>query len=327
MSTIYAVQFDAYGPFREAPKLRQIPKPTITKDTEVLIRVKASPIHPSDRFFIQGLYSPAKRFPSTAGYEGAGLIEEVGKGVKDLKVGQRVHFLELGTAWAEYAVLDTASTEVVIVPFPDSISFEKAAQFTVNPVTALTMLEELGVKKGEYVLQTAAASAVGRQLIQIAKAKGFKTINAVRQESQIEALKQLGADHVINGLTAEKVNAIVKGGVKYAVDPVGGATAAEVVKSLGDKGKVLLYGVLAREAFSPTLTDILFKRLTVEGFWMAPWLKENPDKAKVIYQELIELVASGVLTLDFKTFDGKTQLKEALEHSVETGKLEKTILL
>jgi D-arabinose 1-dehydrogenase-like Zn-dependent alcohol dehydrogenase len=199
--------------FLDEIKVVEVPVP-VPAAGEVLVHVRARPVNPADIFSLLGVYPgfTPKDFPAVPGLEGAGVIAQLGPGVKniwqaegiDLKVGSRVVPLlfdnvQLGKgSWTEYTTVAAAS----LVAIPDGVPDESAAQAIVNPITVLCMLDALlaYVKpdsgKDIYILQAAAGSTLGKQLIQIAKHRGIKTINLVRRSPQIEELKALGADEV-----------------------------------------------------------------------------------------------------------------------------------
>ena len=91
-------------------------------------------------------------------------------------------------SWQEFVTLPASN----FIPVPDSVSDESAAQFLVNPVTVVGMLEELAAPRGEYILQSAAGSTLGRMMITVAKKRGLKTINLVRRAEQVAELKAMG---------------------------------------------------------------------------------------------------------------------------------------
>jgi len=327
-SEIVAYKFDAYGNAADVIYQTKVPKPSIKTDTEVLVKIKAACVNPADLLFVGGWYNiKAESYPSPAGFEAAGIIEEAGKS-SGFNKGQRVHiFCTFPATWSEYAVIDTKI--VTPVPLPDNVSFEEGAQITVNPITALGMIDTLGVKKGEYLLQTAASSALGRIIIKFAKLQGIKTINVVRRDEHIEALKAIGADYVINSEKEDlvkRVREIVPGGVKYAVDSVAGKVGTDVVNSLASRGTVLVYGLLSGKPIEVDAVTLIFQRPTVTGFWVGPWIQEEPEKAKAAFKEVVESLKEKKIELEFKTFDGKTQMIEAIKHSTTPGKAEKTIV-
>ncbi len=147
--------------------------------------------------------------------------------------------------WQEYVAVRGDLVWVV----PDSISDVAAAQFVINPWTLHGMLSDLQIPKGEYVLQTAAGSALGRQLIKLAKIWGIKTINLVRRKEQKEELKALGADEVISTNdedVATRVKEVTGGKLAYGgLDAVAGELTKQVCASVRDGGQVFVYGVLA----------------------------------------------------------------------------------
>lgn len=328
MATSHAYTFDGFSE-RPLEKLKwtEIPTPKVQKDTEVLVRVAASAICPSDLGTVLGWY-PASSFPSRIGAEGVGKVLEVGKDVNDLSVGQRVHFFVMynRSAWGEYLTFDTKTT--FYVPVPDYISDIEASQLSVNPLSVVGLLDELGIKKGEFVIQNAAASAAGKMLIQYAKLKGFKTINVVRREEQIKELLDLGADYVIN-IEKEDVPAKVKEftenkGVPYAIDYVGGQNGAALLDSLATKGKFLIFGALSEQPIPVYSHRLVFKQTQISGYLVNLWLgKQSPAQLRAIYEEWFGFLKSKAIRFGGKTFDGKTQLAEAVQYS----KSEKAILL
>src|SRR5262249_12770378 len=150
----------------------------------------------------------------------------------------------------------------------------QAATFFVNPATVLVMVRRvLKVSPGEWLLQTAAGSALGRMIIRLAKVDGYRTINVVRRREQADELRHLGADAVIctaDESVEERVQVITNGaGVPYALDAVGGATGSAVVGALGDNGRLLVYGTLAGEPLAVNSRVLMVGSKRVEGFWLS----------------------------------------------------------
>jgi len=323
----HAFQFDAVGKAGEVLHWREVAKPVLQNDNEVLVRVKAAPVHPSDLMFVGGIYGNTPKFPGApVGYEAAGIVEEVGKGVKDLKVGQKVHVGPVLGTWSEYVV----APFYLVIPVPDVLSFEEASQLTTNPLTALALFEELGVKPGDFLLQTAASSALGRILIQFAKLRGIKTINLVRKDELIKELKELGADYVFNYTSGDwvaHVKEVVGDNLKYAVDSVAGELGAEILKVLGPGGTVLIYGVNSKTNYNLDVGALIFKGLTVRGFWVTQWGPSHLDKLPALYGEIIGHLASKKAKFAHRTFHAKTDLAQAVAYALSPGKTEKAVLL
>lgn len=153
----------------------------------VVVRMIASAVNPVDLMYIRS--GSLRRFEDKGavhGSEGVGVVDEIGEGVTSCKVGERVipllfwrYYRDKGEgAWQDY--VEVAEEDVVRVP--DTMSDAVAAQFVINPWTLYGMLLDLQIPKGKYLLQTAAGSVLGRQLIQLAKHWDIKTINIVRRD-------------------------------------------------------------------------------------------------------------------------------------------------
>src|SRR5262245_46652845 len=187
----------------------------------------AAPMNPSDVLTIQGHYGRLPDLPAIPGFEGCGIVEATGGGLLGwLRKGKRVAVIhKKGGTWAEQAVVPAKH----VVPVPDAVPDEQAAMFFVNPVTAIAMTRDvLQVQPGEWLLQSAAGSALGRMIIRLGKLHGFKTINVVRRREQAEELGKFGGDVCISEadgpIEKQVMDATGGKGVRHAVDPVGGAT-------------------------------------------------------------------------------------------------------
>jgi len=227
------VIFHQFGKPSDILNVEEVGKQTPGPD-EVLIKVLASPINPSDIMFVQNLYGIRPQLPSSAGFEGVGIIEEVGTNAK-IAVGTRVSFTAIGT-WSEYVITNHRT----LIPVPAAMTDDVAAQLFVNPFTAVAMVEESRVKEGEWLMVTACASALGKMVIQICKMRGIKTIGTVRRNDLNDELIALGLNEVIN-TTEENLPKRVQQitnyeGVKAVLECVGGHTASEAVKCLGRGG-------------------------------------------------------------------------------------------
>ncbi|HMJ35908.1 MAG TPA: zinc-dependent alcohol dehydrogenase family protein [Baekduia sp.] len=271
-----AIQLGAYGEPAEVLAVADRPVPEPGKG-EVRVRILASPVNPSDLLFVRGRYSGVEpRFPAPVGFEGVGIVDALGPEADGVVVGQRVAAVNReGGNWAEYAVLPAGSA----LPAPDGIPDEQVASFVINPASAILMVRHvLAVPRGEWLLQSAAGSELGRMIIRLAKRDGIRTLNVVRRHESVAELKALGADAVIvssAGPIDEQVHKIVgPQGVKYAIDPVVGQTGTEMFKALHEEGRMLVYGSLTGEPLrvGEDPRDILSGRRTVEVFWLGYWL-------------------------------------------------------
>jgi NADPH:quinone reductase-like Zn-dependent oxidoreductase len=327
-----AAVFDRFGVPEEVLQAREVPQPEPGAG-QVRVRMVASPVNPSDLLVVRGEYGRLPTLPATPGFEGVGVVDRSGGGVialfRGLKPGKRVAVLSGGGgAWAEFAVVPARQ----LVPLPDAIPDEQAASFFVNPASALAMTRYvLKVPPGEWLLQTAAGSALGRMVIRLGKHYGFRTINVVRRRGQAEDLQGGGADAVIctaDESVPERVRALTDGkGVKYALDAVGGATGSAVVQSLGAGGRLLVYGTLSGEPIALDPRLLMVGRKCVQGFWLSEWVREQHALTMLsLFGAISGLMRAGVLTSDVGATFPLNDVQKAVAHAVQPGRQGKVLL-
>lgn len=319
-----AVIFEKAGLPSDILEVQEVPIPE-PKAGEVRMKVISSPINPSDVMFVQNLYGIRPVFPSGAGFEGVGIVDAVGEGVS-IPLGTRASFTSIG-AWSEYAISQAKS----IIPVPPQMTDDVAAQLFVNPFTAYAMVLDSGVQPGEWLMLTAAGSAFGKMVIQVCQLKGIKTIGTVRRPDMIDELKALGATEIIN--TSEesvtrRVKEITGGqGVKCILEAVAGKTAAQVMPCLANGGKMLVFGSLSIEDIPVNAGTMIFKEITLKGFWLTTWMKTaNPDERKEVFENVIKLLASGEIKLPVEAVYSIQDIKQAVEHSVAEGRTGKILV-
>ena len=239
---------------------------------EIRVSVLASPIHPSNLLQISGKYGVDPVLPSTPGSEGVGRVVETSTDVTHLAVGQLV-LLTGGGTWRDEIVAPAAS----FIPLPDlgdpgSAVIEQLSMSAINPITALLMLTSfVDLKEGEWLVQSAANSAVGGYIIQLAKQRGIKTINVVRREGLADDLMSKGADVVlIDGpdLAEQIASATDNAHVSLAIDAVGGETFTRLADSLGYGGTVVAYGVLSGKPVTLNPAIAIFNDIRIRGWWL-----------------------------------------------------------
>ncbi len=323
-----SIKFYEFGNPAEVLRVEEVPQPEPGTD-QVLVRLRARSINPSDLLTVRGLYGSLPKLPATPGLEGMGEVAAVGAGVKHLRPGQRVIPLGVQGTWQDYLL--AASTQ--LIPVPDSISDQTAAQFVVNPLTAWIMtIEELALKPGEWLLQTAAGSTLGRIVLQIAVLRGFKTINVVRRREQVAELKTLGADEVIctddEGIS-ERVKEITgKAGLTKAIDAVGGQTGAAVMNSLGRGGVMLVYGLLSMQPMPIDGGRMIFNTTTIRGFWLGEWLRSAaPERQQAVTAEMLRSMASNEIVPPVEAEYLLADVLAAVEHAERPGRSGKVLLV
>jgi NADPH:quinone reductase-like Zn-dependent oxidoreductase len=326
-----AAVFESFGEPAQVLRVREVPDPQAGPG-QVRVRMIASPINPSDVLVVQGRYGTLPKLPSTPGFEGVGIVDQVGPGllgrILNLQ-GKRVVVMNgEGGNWAEYAVIPARQAR----PVPDDIPDEQVATFYVNPASVLAMTRHiLAVPKGEWLLQSAAGSTLGRMIIHLGRHDGFKTLNLVRRHEAIKELKDLGGDAVIassDGPIAEQVRRVTGGdGVRYAIDPVGGETGTGVFESLAPDGRLILYGTLSGEPISVDPRLVISGKRSIEGFWLGHWLRERSIPAiLLLFREIAQLIRKDVLRSEIgKTYPLK-DIKAAVEEASIVGRQGKVLL-
>jgi NADPH:quinone reductase-like Zn-dependent oxidoreductase len=199
---------------------------------EVRIAARAAGMSVSDGKKRQGLMD--QELPQTLGYEAAGVVDELGEGVTDVAVGDRVFGLGAdGAAQAELVVLSAYA------PIPPALDFAAAAALPAAAETAMRALDQLGVASGSTLLISGASGSIGSAAVQFAVARGARVIGTAGAANQ-DYLRSLSAEPVTygEGLVA-RVRAIAPGGVDLALDVAGSGVLPELIDLAGGPGNVL----------------------------------------------------------------------------------------
>ena len=172
-------------------------------DSSILVKMQFAPINPADILMLEGNYASVPSCPTEIGIEGSGIIEKVGNKITNFKVGDKVMCLSR-TNWKTTQILK----ENEVIKLPESIDLQQAAMLKVNLASAYLMLTNFRkLSKGNWIIQNASNSAVGKNIIYLSKSLGLKTINLVRRDNVIDELLDIGADIVIN---SDDINVIKK---------------------------------------------------------------------------------------------------------------------
>ncbi len=323
---------DRFGEPGEVLQLRDVPE-GIPAHGEVRVRMKLSPINPSDLLRVQGAYDNLPTLPATPGFEGVGVVDAAGPGwiatLRGLRPGRRVAVLaSAGGAWQQQLVLSARH----VVPVPDDIPDEQVASFFVNPATVLAMTQHLlQVPAGAFLLQSAAGSALGRMLIRFAKHTGFSTINLVRRREQVDELRRLGAEHVVctsDEDVAARVKEITRGaGVRHAIDPVGGAATADLLRCLAPGGRLILYGALSGEPVPLAPRLLITGMKQIEGFYLGDWAARQGVLTMLrLFRQIIALLRAGVLATTVEATYPLARFAEATAHAARPARAGKVLL-
>jgi NADPH:quinone reductase-like Zn-dependent oxidoreductase len=323
--------FERFGDPAEVLQLHDLPVPE-PGPGQVRVRMLAVPVNPSDLMVIRGQYGRLPTLPATPGFEGVGVIDAAGPGLlrllRGLRPGRRVAVLNSdGGNWQEYVLIAARQAVPVAADLPD----EQVAMFFVNPATAWIMTQAvLRVPAGEWLLQTAAASAVGRMVIRLGKHFGFRTINVVRRPEQAAELRREGAEHVIASASesvVERVRALTGNGVRFALDAVGGATGKTVVEALAPGGRMLVYGTLSGEPIPLDPRALMVGQKSIAGFWLSEWIRQQGVLGMLkLFRKVQGLMRQGVLTTEVGRSFGIDQFQQAITQAQTPGRKGKVLL-
>lgn len=320
-------QFAEFGAPREVITCAEVDALTDPVDDEVLVEIEAFPINPADLLTLSGDYAVRPSLPATLGAEGVGRVIQVGPDVRHVSVGDRV--LPLGR---DNWVQRKKEKESSVIKLPD-IDPLQAAMLKVNPATAWFMLHNYAtLSEGDMLIQNAANSGVGINLIRLAEMQGIKTINIVRRAELVSPLKEeYGAFAVL--LTGpdivSQVAEIVEGNaLKLAIDAVGGQATQLLSKCLQTGGTVVNYGLLSGQPCVIDPYELIFRSITLTGFWLAKALANTGrDQLDQVYAQLGKMMAAGLLHVPVEKTYAIDEIKAAVEHAEQYGRNGKIIVL
>jgi len=220
-----AVQLTAFGNPVDGLEYVDIPEPDAPGPNQVLIGVEFAPIDPSDLLLALGIYALRPALPTVIGNEGVGRVLALGPGVESVKVGDRVLAPLSSFTWRERMVISANG----LFALPDADP-QQLAMLAINPPTAALLLSEyVTLKPGEWVVQNAANSGVGRWVIAFAKTRGLKTVNIVRRLELVAELESIGGDVVVvdSPDVSERIKAAVgQAELRLALDGISGPRRA-----------------------------------------------------------------------------------------------------
>lgn len=256
---------------------------------EARVRLHARGVSFSDVLRIAGKYHVKTEPPFIPGGEATGEIVELGAGVTDWTVGDRVL---CGGGFAEETVQPADS----LIRLPASVGYEAAAAFRSNYTTALYALQRGRLQPGETLLVHGAAGGVGLATVDMGKLMGARVIATARSAERLEVCKALGADHVIdysNGFR-DKVLELTGGrGADVIFDPVGGDLFDESMRCVAPFGRILIVGFTGGRPGLAKTNHLLVKDAEVIGFTIGALNRLDPERAKRNLAALVGWLASG----------------------------------
>lgn len=285
---------------------------------QVRVGMRYAPVNPADLNVIQGTYGELPELPATIGNEGCGVVLEAGEGTGFNK-GEMVMPLCGGTWTSEMVVSAEA-----LVRLPEGLNPVQAAMLGVNPATAWLMLRHFrSLGAGDWIVQNAANSGVGRAVIGIARHLGLRTLNVVRREALVEELRGLGAEVVVTEDVDLRTRVETLCGGKHpvlALNAVGGTSALNLANALADGGVHVTYGAMGRQPLKVPNGLLIFRGLEFRGFWLRRWREAAPlEEIRALYEMLAGLLRAGVFSTPVGRIYPLAEVAEAVAAAASGG--------
>jgi len=315
MKTINAAVYETHGNPADVLHVESQPWPTPSAG-EVIVQMRAAPINPADLNQIEGKYPVRAELPATPGFEGAGIIAEVGPNVTNVAVGALVILPHNVGTWRDAVAVK--ADELVVVPA--EIEPVQAAMLKINPMTAWRLLHDyVDLARGDWLIQNAANSAAGRAVIQIAHELGYKTVNVVRRSELIGELRAEGGDVVLvdsENLRREVEDAIAGPPIRLGLNAVGGESALRLANCLAPGSTLVTYGAMSLQPLKIPNGLLIFKDLRFRGIWINKWY-DNATTAERMeaFQHLFEMAKRGLLQAKVEKAYPLSEAKAAVAHA------------
>src|SRR5438046_3850420 len=299
---INAAVYERHGNPPDVLRVESQPWPAPAPD-EVVVKMRAAPINPADLNQIEGKYPVRPELPATPGFEGAGIVIELGPRVKSLTSGALVILPHNVGTWRDAVAVK--ADELVVVP--DGVEPVQAAMLKINPLTAWRLLHDyVDLKKGDWIIQNAANSAAGRDVIKIAHELGYKTVNVVRRAELIDELRAEGGDVVLvdGDNLREEVKSTTGGtSIRLGLNSVGGDSALRLANCLAPGGTLVSFGAMSLQPLKIPTGLLIFKDLRFRGIWINKWYDNaTPSERMDTFRPLFDMARRGLL---------KTKVEEA----------------
>ena len=314
-----AIQLTSYGDPLKVLQCVELPEPKQPGPNEALIQVEVSPLNPNDLLLARGIYPVHPKLPSVIGNEGVGRVIAVGPDVTQVDVGDRVLVPQRVFAWAE-RVLAPAQN---LIKLSQNSDVQQLSMLRINPPTAALLLSEyVRLSTGEWIIQNAANSGVGRAAIAFARERGIRTVNLVRRPELIDELIAAGGDLVLLD-TPEAPQTIrektANAPIRLALDGVSGQATALLGKVLSPEGTLVTYAAMSGAPMSLDPYDVLFKSITVRGF-----LLKNFDFGSLVrpaIEQAAEMIALGRFQVPVAAIYPLSAITDSVAHTLRGGKV------
>lgn len=303
-----------FGDAHDVVKIEKY-SPSTPTENQVRIRMIVRAINPSDLLTISGAYRTRTHLPFFPGYEGVGLVEDLGTGVTEITKGMRVIPIGSAGAWQEVRNCDA----VWCLPVSKDVDDEQAAMSYINPMTAWVMLHEVAkVKPGARIAVTAAGSSIGKMIIKLANIAGLRPVGVLRSERAAHNISELSVD-VIRSSDYSNCGSIGElrstEEVDVIFDCVGGEGILGLANILRHKGMFIHYGLLSGVPIPSTFwlarPDIVFKM-----FHLRDWIQvAGIAKVKTVYVRVSTMIANGDIHSNVRRRYRLSEIKDALREA------------
>jgi len=315
--SINAVVYERHGNPVDVLRVEQQPWPKPAPH-EAVVQMRAAPINPADLNQIEGKYPVRTELPATPGFEGAGIVVDLGAGVTNVAVGALVILPHNIGTWRD--ALAVKADELVVVPA--GIEPVHAATLKINPLTAWRLLDDyVDLKKGDWLIQNAANSAAGRTVIQIARELGYKTVNVVRRMELIDELRAEGGDVVLvdgEDLREKVKSAISDAPIRLGLNAVGGDSALRLANCLAPRSTLVTFGAMSLQPLKIPNRLLIFKDLRFRGIWINKWYDNATIEERMdAFRPLFEMAERGLLKTKVEKSYPLTEAKAAVAHAAQ----------
>src|SRR3954471_17585560 len=323
--SINAAVYETHGNPADVLRVERRPWPMAAAD-EAVVRMSAAPINPADLNQIEGKYPVRSELPATPGFEGAGVVVELGADVHGLTSGMLVILPHNVGTWRD--AVSVKAEDLVVVP--DGIEPVQAAMLKINPLTAWRLLHDyVHLKKGDWLIQNAANSAAGRDVIQIAHELGYKTVNVVRRTEVIQELRAEGGDVVLvdgDNLREEVKNGTGGASIRLGLNSVGGDSALRLANCLAFGGTLVSFGAMSLQPLKIPTGLLIFKDLRFRGIWINKWYDEaTPPERMAAFNPIFEMAKRGLLKSPVEKIYSIDDAKAAVEHAMQNKRRGKIV--
>src|SRR5438309_11333231 len=317
METINAAVYETHGNPADVLQVESQPWPTPSAG-EVIVKMRAVPINPADLNQIEGKYPVRAQLPATPGFEGAGIVAEVDRGVTNVAVGALVILPHNIGTWRD-AVAVKADELVVL---PAGIKPVHAAMLKINPMTAWRLLHDyVDLARGDWLIQNAANSAAGRAVIQIAHELGYKTVNIVRRRELIDELRSDVGDFVLvdgENLREQVKNATGDAPIRLGLNAVGGDSALRLANCLAPGSTLVTFGAMSLQPLKIPNGLLIFKDLRFRGIWINKWYDNATMQERMeAFRQLFEMAKRGLLKAKVEKVYPLSEVNAAVAHAAQ----------